>query len=176
MTSVLYRLGHGCVRHKWIVLALWLTIFAALAIAARAVGPNVNDNLTLPGTDSQKASDLLAARFPEQANGTNPVVMTAPEGAKLTDSKYKQPIDDATSTFRKDADVRAATSPLSQAGAPYLSKDKRIGYIALNLRASPSDLSTDDAERIVAEADGLADAGLTVGVGGYLGQKVSKPE
>jgi putative drug exporter of the RND superfamily len=176
MTSVLYRLGHGCVRHRWVVLAFWLLVFVALAVAARAVGPNVNDNLTLPGTDSQKASDLLAARFPEQANGTNPVVMTAPEGARLTDSKYKTPIDNATSAFRKDPDVRAATSPLSQAGAAYLSKDKRIGYIALNLRTSPSDLSTDDAERIVAEADGLAAAGLTTGVGGYLGQKVSKPE
>jgi RND superfamily putative drug exporter len=87
MTSVLYRLGHVCVRRRWVVLAVWLTVFAALAVAARSVGPNVNDNLTLPGTDSQKASDLLAARFPEQANGTNPVVMTAPAGAKLTDAK-----------------------------------------------------------------------------------------
>jgi RND superfamily putative drug exporter len=146
------------------------------AVAARSVGPNVNNNLTLPGTDSQKASDLLAARFPEQANGTNPVVMTAPAGAKLTDAKYEKPIDDAVSALRKDPDVRAATSPLAKAGAAYLSKDERIGYIALNLRASPSDLGTDDAERIVAEADPVRDAGLTVGVGGYLGQKVSKPE
>ena len=176
MTSVLYRLGHTCVRRRWIVLALWLTVFAGLAVAARTVGPNVNDNLTLPGTDSQKASDLLAARFPEQANGTNPVVMTAPAGAKLTDSTYETPIDSAVSALRKDPDVREATSPLAQAGAAYLSKDKRIGYIALNLRASPSDLTTDDAERIVAEADPVRDAGLTVGVGGYLGQKVSKPE
>jgi RND superfamily putative drug exporter len=176
MTSVLYRLGHVCVRRRWVVLAVWLTVFAALAVAARSVGPNVNDNLTLPGTDSQKASDLLAARFPEQANGTNPVVMTAPAGAKLTDAKYEKPIDDAVSALRKDPDVRAATSPLAKAGAAYLSKDERIGYIALNLRASPSDLGTDDAERIVAEADPVRDAGLTVGVGGYLGQKVSKPE
>jgi putative drug exporter of the RND superfamily len=176
MTSVLYRLGHVCVRRRWVVLALWLTVFAGMAVAARTVGPNVNDNLTLPGTDSQKASDLLAARFPEQANGTNPVVMTAPGGAKLTDAKYKTPIDDAVSALRKDPDVREATSPLAQAGAAYLSKDKRIGYIALNLRASPSDLTTDDAERIVAEADPVRKAGLTVGAGGYLGQKVSKPE
>jgi RND superfamily putative drug exporter len=176
MTSALYHLGHFCVRRRWIVLALWLAVFAALGIAARTVGPDVNDNLTIPGTDSQKATDLLTERFPEQANGTNPVVMTAPGGAKLTDSKYKKSIDDAVTALRGDPDVRAATSPLSSAGAAYLSKDKRIGYIAVNLRASPSDLGTDDAERIVAEADPVRNAGLTVGVGGYLGQKVSKPE
>ena len=176
MTSVLYRLGGLCVRRRWIVLAVWLVVVAALAIVARTVGPNVNDNLTLPGTDSQRATDLLAARFPSQANGTNPVVMTAPKGAKLTDDRYASAIDSAVSAFRRDADVRSATSPLSQAGKAYLSDDERIGYIALNLRAGPSDLSTDDAERIVAEAGPVRDAGLTVGVGGYLGQKVSKPE
>ena len=52
----------------------------------------------------------------------------------------------------------------------------RIGYIALNLRAEPERAARDDAERIVALADPARDAGLEVGFGGYLGQKVSKPE
>jgi putative drug exporter of the RND superfamily len=176
MTPVLYRLGHLCVRRRWIVLGIWLVVFAGLAVVARTVGPNVNDNLTLPGTDSQRATDLLTARFPAQANGTNPVVLTAPKGAKLTDDRYAKAIDSTVTAFRGDADVRTATSPLSSAGKAYLTKDERIGYIALNLRASPTDLSRDDAERLVAEADPVRDAGLTVGVGGYLGQKVSKPE
>jgi putative drug exporter of the RND superfamily len=176
MTPALYVLGKFCVRRRWMVLAAWLVVFAALAIAARSVGPNVNDNLTLPGSDSQKATDLLSERFPSQANGTNPVVLEAPSGAKLTDSKYKQPIDDTVAAFEKDPDVRSATSPLSSDGQAALSKDQRIGYIALNLRASPSELTTDDAERIVAEADPARDAGLDVSFGGYVGQKVSKPE
>ena len=53
MTSVLYRLGQLCVRRRWIVLALWLVVVVALAVAARTVGPNVNDNLTLPGTTTE---------------------------------------------------------------------------------------------------------------------------
>src|SRR6201991_2964999 len=176
MTPALYGLGRRCVQHRWIVVAIWLVVVIALAVAARTVGPNVNDNLTLPGTASQRATDLLTARFPSQANGTNPVVMTAPNGAKLTDDKYASAIDSTVSALRRDPDIRDATSPLSSAGKAYLSKDERIGYIALNVRAGPSDLSTDDAERIVAEADPVRDAGLTVGVGGYVGQKVSKPE
>ena len=100
------------------VLAAWLVILLALAGAARSVGPDLNDNLTLPGTDSQEATDLLSERFPSQANGTNPVVLTAPQGEKLTDSKYKKPIDDTVAAFRKDdPDVRSATSPLVQRAA-----------------------------------------------------------
>ena len=143
---------------------------------ARSAGTDVNDNVTLPGTGSQDATDLLSERFPSQANGTNPVVLTAPKGETITASKYKKPIDDTVKAFKADPDVRSATSPLSKDGSSLVAKDKRIGYIALNLKPSPSELTLDDAERIVALADPARDAGLEVGVGGYLGQKVSKPE
>ena len=176
MTPLLYRLGGACVRRRWLVLVAWLLVFAALAVAARTVGSDLNDNLTLPGSDSQAATDLLSARFPSQANGTNPVVLRAPRGEKITASKYKTPIDDTIKAFKADPDVHGATSPLGSGGSSLRDKDGQIGYIALNLSASPSDLSTDDAQRIVDEADPARDAGLDVSFGGYVGQKVSKPE
>jgi putative drug exporter of the RND superfamily len=176
VTGALFHVGRFCVRRRWIVLCAWLVVFAALASWARTVGPDVNDNLTLPGSDSQAATTLLEKRFPSQANGTNPVVLRAPDGAKLSSSKYKQPVDDTVSALKQDPAVRSATSPLSSKGSSLLTKDASIGYIALNLRPSPSELSTDDAERIVALADPARHAGLEVGFGGYLGQKVSKPE
>jgi RND superfamily putative drug exporter len=176
MTGVLFHLGRLCVRRRWIVLAVWLLVFVALAGWARSVGPDVNDNLTLPGSDSQAATTLLEKRFPSQANGVNPVMLRAPKGAKLSSSKYKQPIDDTVSALKQDPAVRSATSPLSSSGSALLAKDKTIGYIALSLHPSPSELTTDTAERIVALADPARKAGLDVGFGGYLGQKVSKPE
>jgi putative drug exporter of the RND superfamily len=174
VTPLLYRLGQLSVRHRRVVVAVWIVLFVLLAVAARSVGPDLNDNLTLPGSDSQKATDLLQARFPAQANGTNPVVLKAPKGAKITDAKYKQPIDATIAAFKKDPDVRDATSPLTQ--KDIRSKDGTTGYIALSLRASPSDLTTDDAQRIVDEAGPARDAGLDVSFGGYVGTKVSKPE
>jgi putative drug exporter of the RND superfamily len=132
VTRALFHLGRLSVRRRWIVVAIWLVVFGALAVWARSVGPDVNDNLTLPGSDSQKATDLLTKRFPSQANGTNPVVLEAPSETTLTDSKYKQPIDDTIAAFKKDPDVRDATSPLSSQGKDILAKDKKTGYIALN--------------------------------------------
>jgi putative drug exporter of the RND superfamily len=176
MTGGLYRLGGICVRRRWIVLAAWLLVFAALAVFARSLGPNVSDNLTLPGTDSNAATNLLEQRFPSQANGINPVVLRAPGGEKITASKFKTPIDDTVAALKADPDVRSATSPLSSDGKAYLAKQGDIGYIALNLAPSPSELSLDDADRLVALADPARHAGLEVGFGGYLGQKVSKPD
>ena len=141
MTGALFHLGRFCVRRRWIVLAVWLLVFAVLAIWGRALGPNVNDNLTLPGTDSHAATDLLEQRFPSQANGTNPVMLRAPQGEKISAAKYKQPIDDTVSALKKDPAIRSAKSPLSSKESDLLSKDQTIGYIALNLRPSPSELT-----------------------------------
>jgi RND superfamily putative drug exporter len=176
MTGALFHLGRFCVRRRWIVLAAWLLVFVALGMWGRAMGPNVNDNLTLPGTDSHAATELLEKRFASQANGTNPVVLRAPKGEKISASKYKQPIDDTVSAFKNDPAIRSAKSPLSSNESDLVSKDKTIGYIALNLRPSPSELTLDTANRIVALADPARKAGLGVAFGGYLGQKVSKPE
>ena len=175
MTGGLYRLGRVCVRRRWIVLGVWLLVLVALASWARSAGQEVNDNLTLPGSGSQAATSLLEQRFPSQANGTNPVVLRAPKGKSITSSTYKKPIDDTVDALRNDPDVHKAVSPLGSDGASLVSKDKSIGYVALSLVPSPSDLSTDDAERIVALADPARAAGLEVSFGGYVGQKVSKP-
>ena len=176
MTGGLYRLGRACVRHRWVVLGVWIAVFFVLAVLARSVGPDLNDNLTLPGSDSQKATNLLDKELPAQANGNTPVLLTAPKGQKITDSKYKDGIDSTVSALRKDPDVRSATSPLSSDGKAFLSKNSNIGYIAVSLKPSASELSTDDAERIVAEADPARNAGLKVAFGSYVGQKVSKPD
>lgn len=39
MTPLLYRLGGFCVRRRWIVMAAWLVIFAALALPAPMPAP-----------------------------------------------------------------------------------------------------------------------------------------
>ena len=116
MTGLLYGLGKLCVRRRWVVLGVWVLIFVALLGWSRALGTDVNDNLTLPGTDSQAATDLLSERFPSQANGINPVVLRAPGGEKITASKFKTPIDDTVKALKADPDVRSATNPLSSDG------------------------------------------------------------
>lgn len=175
MTGPLHRLGGFCVRHRWAVLIVWVLIFAGLAAGAGIAGTQVNDNLTLPGTGSQDATNLLNKRFPTQANGVNPVVLAAPVGFKLTDSKYKDAIDDTVKAFKDNSNVQDVTSPLSSAGSDQLAKDKQSGYIALNLKTSASDLTEDDANQLVDESAPASKAGLDVSYGGYVGQELSTP-
>ena len=174
MTGMLYRLARVCVGRRWVVLAVWLVVAIALLAVSHSMGDNTNDNLSLPGTDSQRATDALAHSFPDQANGSSPIVIHASSG-QLTDSKYADAINQAASDLAKTRYVASVVNPLTSQGASSLSKDKTTGYFSVTLGVSPGSLSEQDAQHIIDAASPAQKAGLQVETGGQLGQKVSKP-
>jgi RND superfamily putative drug exporter len=174
VTGILYRVAHFCVRRRFVVLGVWFVITVALVAVSQGLGENTNDNLSLPGTDSQNATNALTKSFPDEANGTSPIVLHAPSG-KLTDSKYSGAVNQAAADVAKAPDVASVVNPLTPEGASALSKDQSTGYLSVTLSKSPGSLTVDDAKRIVDAADPAHAAGLEVETGGQLGQKVSKP-
>jgi RND superfamily putative drug exporter len=154
----------------------WIAVAVAISLVANSVGRETSNNLSLPGTNSTAATDLLDAKLPKQANGTNPVVLEAPQGQKLTSSSNRKAVDDTVKSLERNRYVRSATSPLSREGKDALSKDERIGYISVLLTIGPDDIDVDQANEVIDAADPASDAGLTVAVGGYLGEEVSKPD
>jgi RND superfamily putative drug exporter len=175
LTRFLYGVGGFCVRHRAPVLVAWLVIVVALAVLARGVGEQTSDNLVLPGTDSQQATDTLGDHFPEQANGTNPIALAVPRGKQLSDAPYKNAIDKVVKAYRGDDAIQKVVGPLESEGAGQIDKSRSTGYISLWLKDSPSELSVDEARKIIDVSDPLKAAGIKVAAGGYLGQKVSKP-
>ncbi|MBV9919138.1 MAG: MMPL family transporter, partial [Solirubrobacterales bacterium] len=175
MTPVLYALAQFCVRRRFIVLGVWLVAAIALVAVSHQLGDNTNDNLSLPGTGSQHATNILSKSFPAQANGTSPIVLHAPSG-QLTDSKYSNAVNEAASDVAKAPNVASVVNPLTSQGASALSKDKSTGYLSVTTSVSPGSLSVDDVNTIIdAAAKPAKAAGLEVQTGGTLGQKVSKP-
>jgi putative drug exporter of the RND superfamily len=175
MTGVLYGVAGFCVRRRFVVVAVWLVAAIALVAVSQRMGDNTNDNLSLPGTNSQKATDALSKSFPSQSKGTSPIVLHAPSG-KLTDSKYTNGVNQAASDLSKEKDVASVVNPLTQQGASQLSKDQATGYLSVTLKVPPGSLSVEDAQNIIdAAANPAKAAGLEVQTGGQLGQKVSKP-
>jgi RND superfamily putative drug exporter len=174
MSAALYRLGHVCVRHHRIVLAVWLSLVVGLVVAVQIVGKQTSDNLTLPGTGSTKATNLLAAKLPKQQYGTVPIVFQATSG-KLDEGANKTAIDKAVKDLAAAPGVEKAVSPFSSKGKDQLSKDKTIAYASLTLSISQGDLDEDEANTIIDAAQPAVDAGIEVSAGGYLGKEVSKP-
>jgi RND superfamily putative drug exporter len=80
MATFLYRLGRASARHRKAVLAGWLAIFLGIGIFAGTAGGVTSNTFTLPGTETQKASDLLEDRFPAQSGSAATVVVQAEDG------------------------------------------------------------------------------------------------
>jgi RND superfamily putative drug exporter len=175
MTRLLYGLGRLCARWRFVVIPIWVVLIAGVVVAAEGIGSETTDNVTLPNTGSQDASDLLSGRFPSQAYGSNPLVVATDTG-KLTDSKYSNAIASSVSNLKKTAHVSAAVSPLSPEGAAQLSKDKKIGYISVTLDIGQGSLTDGEANAVLDAADPAKKAGLQTAVGGYVGQELSKAD
>jgi RND superfamily putative drug exporter len=176
MTPVLYRLGQACARRRVVVLAAWLVVAVVLGVLAKQVGTETTDNVTLPGTDSQRATNVLEDHFGSAASsGTNPLVLAAPRGARLTEPRYAKAVERITQAYARDPGVVAVVDPLSPAGRAQLSRDGRIGFLSLTLRDSPAQLTLDESQHLLGLADAARGAGLRVAAGGYLGQDLSQP-
>ncbi|HET8980245.1 MAG TPA: MMPL family transporter [Solirubrobacteraceae bacterium] len=174
MTGILYGLARFCVRRRWLVLAVWLVVAVGVVAVSHRLGDNTNDNLSLPGTNSYQATSVLARSFPDQSNGTSPIVIHAKSG-KLTDSTYANAVNQAATDVAKKPFVASVVNPLTQQGAAQLSKNQATGYLSVTLSVPPGQLSITQAQNIINGAQPARAAGLQVQTGGQLGQKVSQP-
>ena len=174
MSSLLYRLGLFSARRWKLVIALWIVFVIAAVGVSRLAGDETSDSLTLPGSDSTAATDLLSEKLPSRQYGTVPIVFKSDSG-RLDDKANSKVVKDTVSSLKKAPHVTDAVSPLSSEGADQLSKDGRVGYVSLTLDIGNAQLDEDEADTIIDAADPAMSAGWQVAAGGYLGQEVSKP-
>ena len=177
MTAPLYAIGRFCSRHHYPTIAAWLVVAVVLVIAGQASGDKTNDNLTLPGTGSTLATELLEDNLPEQAYGSNPLAFESKSGP-LTQSRYARAIEESIKRLDAMPDVNSAISPLSKEGseAGLLSKDMTIAYTPVILGVGPGELTEEQAEDVLNAAEPARRAGLETSVGSYVGQQLSKPD
>ncbi len=175
MARALHRLGLFCARWRWAVLGAWIVGAVLLVGLAHAFGSNTSNNLRLPGTDSQAATDLLAARFPPQQNGSNPLVFHTSTG-KVTDPSNKQAIGASYKRVKTLPHVAGVVDPFSQQGAHQISKDKKTAFIPVLLDVGGSELTQEIAENVLHAGDPGVKAGMDVAVGGSVGGELSEPE
>ncbi|MCZ7378680.1 MMPL family transporter [Micromonospora sp. WMMC250] len=83
MATLLYRLGRGALRRRRLVVALWLVVLVVAGLAAATLRGPTASNFTMPGTESQRALDLLAEQFPAASGATGTITVKAPADGQL---------------------------------------------------------------------------------------------
>jgi RND superfamily putative drug exporter len=175
MTGPLYRIGHFCSRHHWLVIGVWVALAIALVAIGQASGSKTSENLTLPGTGSTLSTELLEENLPEQAYGSNPLVLEAPAGTKLSEPKYAKAVEETAANLEKQHDVNSAMSPLAPGSQTLSQKDPNIGYIPVVLGVGPGEITEAESQKLLDSAKPFEAAGGNAAIGGYVGNQLSKP-
>ncbi|WP_084647127.1 MMPL family transporter [Parafrankia discariae] len=165
MATFLYRLGRLSFRRRRYVLLLWVGVLVAAGFAAARAPAAPDDAFSIPGTESQRAFDLLDERFPGSgADGAVArIVFVAPPGQTLTTGGNRAAVESVVARAGSGPQVVAVADPFQGAA---VSGDATTAYATVTYSTVSDDLTdaTTDGLRNAVE-NGRA-AGLTVEIGG----------
>ncbi|HET9600466.1 MAG TPA: MMPL family transporter [Acidimicrobiales bacterium] len=168
---MLERLASACFRHRWRVIALWGVGLVALLTASGAVGGAFADGGRLPGTDSQRAYDLVSDEMPDRSGDTATVVFHDPAGLDRpsTVAAIRSYLDEV----RSQAGVASVSSPVETTSQ--VSAAGTVAFATVDLLPDGPVSSEQAAAAIAEKAASLERHGVEVAFGGYLFQDVEVP-
>ncbi|MEU9291781.1 MMPL family transporter [Streptomyces sp. NPDC048275] len=163
MSTFLYRLGRFSYRHKWGVIVGWLLMLCALGATAMGLMKPFATSTTIPGTEAQRALDVLEKEFPSSSDGvTGEIVFQTAEGTTVTAGAEGKAVREATDTIADIPGAEAVAAPSAQLGT--VSPDGRTGMAKVMFDAEqPGEIDTTTLEKAADSADSSA---MTVAHGG----------
>ena len=165
MATYLYRLGGWAFDNRRKVALGWLVVLALVLFSSSAFSGSFSSKFEVPGTESQRAQDLLYEKYPGAGGASARVVYVAPEGEKLTDADNKAAVMESAGRAAKAKEVSQVIDPYT---AKAISKDGRIGYADV-IYPMPADEVDDQArEQLEESAEPAAAEGMQVEFGGGL--------
>ncbi|HET8968075.1 MAG TPA: MMPL family transporter [Gaiellaceae bacterium] len=159
--------ARACAVHPRRVLLSWLGIVVVLIALVATVGGGLRDEFEIPGSDTQRATDLIEQEFAAEQGGVLNVVFAAPEGERLDTEQRKASIEAAMRELRTDAAFKPTddTAGLTSVGDPFsdqtFSESGRIAYAEAQFDRVIYD---EDREAVVAVQDAVREAVAPVGV------------
>jgi RND superfamily putative drug exporter len=143
MSALLAALARSLTTHWKRGLAGLVVTIVVVGVAIGSQSGTAAQDFSIPGTESQKAIDLLQTKFPAASGAQSQVVFTTSDG-KLTDAKQKAGVDRSLAALRDLPGVTAVPDPLAEGGA--VSKDGRTAFTTVQYDTPSIDLETKDAE------------------------------
>ncbi|MFD4600785.1 MMPL family transporter [Streptomyces sp. NPDC058464] len=165
MATFLYKLGRLAFRRRHYVALIWVALLTLAGVAAASAPAAGSSSFSIPGTEAQKAFDLLDQRFPGSSSdgATARVVFKAPAGEKMTDKLNKATVKKTVKELAGGSEVTSVADPYKQHA---VSKDGMVAYASVRYDVSGTELKDSSRDALEAAAHDAQKAGLTVEVGG----------
>jgi uncharacterized membrane protein YdfJ with MMPL/SSD domain len=143
----------------------WILVVGLVGAAAATFSGQTDNSFVVPGTESQRAQDLLEQKFPGAGGASARVVFKAPEGESLTDPGHRAAVMASVEKARHADDVTGVVDPYK---AKALTADGRVGFADVIYPEPAGKISEETREELAAVADPARADGLQVEFGGGL--------
>ncbi|MER7926149.1 MMPL family transporter [Streptomyces sp. NPDC096057] len=165
MATFLYKVGRLAFRRRHYVALLWIALLTLAGVGAASAPTAGASSFSVPGTEAQKAFDLLEQRFPGMSadGATARVVFKAPAGEKLDTGANKATVEKTVKDLGDGSEVVSVADPFK---GKAVSKDGTIAYASVKYKVSGMELKDASKDALTETADQARKAGLTVEVGG----------
>ena len=167
-TGALARIASHCARHPWRVIGTWFAVVVALIGLNVAFHGKLINDFKIPGSDTQRATDLITAKFGAQKGAALRIVVAAPSGQRLDGGKNAVAVQQMLAASKASQqtldehpkDVSAITNPLAT-DSTQLSASGQIAYFDVQYDRTGFELprsgiaAAEDRLRAIATAAGL---------------------
>ncbi|MFE7533299.1 MMPL family transporter [Streptomyces rhizosphaericola] len=166
MATFLYKLGRLTFRRRRYVALIWVALLALAGFGAASASTAASSSFSIPGTEAQRAFDLLEQRFPgSNADGaTARVVFKAPEGEKVTDAENKGEITGIVKELQSGSDQVAGVADPFEAQA--VSEDGSTAYISVSYKVNSMELTDETRDALEGVGKDAESSGMKVEIGG----------
>jgi len=168
MAKYLYKLGKWAANHKKRVILGTIGILIIIAVAALSLGPSFSDEMSIPGTESAKAGEVLNKEFSssdEPAPGTVNLVMKAPKNKTLESEEVVDAINQTLNEIKKDKSVVSVATPTELGN---LNENKEIGFATVTYDVPAGKVTEKSKDIILDSIEGTRDEGIQTELAGSV--------
>jgi hypothetical protein len=165
-TGSLARWALACANNSGRVLVVGGVTFFALLVSVVLFGGHLRDQFEIPGSDTQKATDLIESQFASEQGGVLNLVFAAPPGQRLDTPERKAAIEDALAKLKtQEFKATEDKAGIESVGDPFaddtISDNGRIAYTEAQFDRIIYD---DDRSAVVAVEDAVRDTVAPAGI------------
>ncbi|WP_436738408.1 MMPL family transporter [Streptomyces sp. BBFR102] len=168
MATFLHTIGRFAFRRRGIVALVWVALLALAGVGAATASTATSNSFSIPGTEAQRAFDLLEERYPGQsADGASArVVFKAPEGEKITAPENAAEVSGIVKELKDGSDQIASVADPFDEKAPAVSRDGTTAYITVTYDVSSFELTEKTRDSLKNAGNDAREGGMTVEIGG----------
>jgi RND superfamily putative drug exporter len=160
--------------HRKLVLIGWVAVLIASMGAAHAAKNHFVNNVSLSGTDSQRATDLLRRQFPAQAGDIDQIVLHARRGV-IADPAVRTEIGSVLASVAHLPHVTGVVSPFGAAGARAISADGRTAFATVAFDERADLVPKDAVKKVISVAQAGQTQALQVELDGRAIEQATPP-